>query len=212
VARQLQIVETRALGPNRALHLVRVGGHAVLIGVTPDRINQLMQIDDPEEVERLAHVPAVDDSRSLRSLVNMLPGSLMRAGAPRARRRDGVPADDAAGAAPRAGRGARLSASVNTLLLRLAGVPRPAPVPARPQAPTQRQQMERGVAASAPRAAAPATPRVEDAGMFDATPPGALALRARSGYRESQINDVQRAIAQARAGVDLDRVMGRRAQ
>ncbi|MEX2446400.1 MAG: flagellar biosynthetic protein FliO, partial [Dehalococcoidia bacterium] len=37
-ARQLQIVETRALGPNRALHLVRLGDRAVLIGATAERI------------------------------------------------------------------------------------------------------------------------------------------------------------------------------
>ena len=51
---QLQVLETRALGPNRSLHLVRLGGRAVLLGVTPERINQLLEIDDPDEVERLS--------------------------------------------------------------------------------------------------------------------------------------------------------------
>ncbi len=51
--RQLKIVETRSLGPNRSLHLVRIGDRAVLIGVTAERINHLLAIDDPEEVERL---------------------------------------------------------------------------------------------------------------------------------------------------------------
>jgi hypothetical protein len=53
-SRSLQVLETRALGPNRSLQLLRVGRRAVLVGVTPDRINQLLEIDDPEEVERLA--------------------------------------------------------------------------------------------------------------------------------------------------------------
>ncbi len=52
-SRALQVLETRALGPNRSLQLVRVGHRAVLVGVTPDRINQLLEIDDPDEVERL---------------------------------------------------------------------------------------------------------------------------------------------------------------
>lgn len=49
----LQIVETRALGPSRALHLVRIGDRAVLIGATPERINALMEIDDPAQLERI---------------------------------------------------------------------------------------------------------------------------------------------------------------
>ena len=52
-AHTLDIVETRSLGPNRALHLVRIGGRAVLIGVTPERINPLLEIDDPEVLGRL---------------------------------------------------------------------------------------------------------------------------------------------------------------
>lgn len=51
--RALDIIETRALGPNRALHLVRLGERAVLIGVTPERINALMEITDPEVLEGL---------------------------------------------------------------------------------------------------------------------------------------------------------------
>lgn len=51
--RALDIVETRSLGPNRALHLVRLGGRAVLIGVTPERINALMEINDPEVLDSL---------------------------------------------------------------------------------------------------------------------------------------------------------------
>ncbi len=57
-SRSLQILETRTLGPSRSLQLVRVGHRAVLVGVTADRINQLLEIDDPEEVERLAEAAA----------------------------------------------------------------------------------------------------------------------------------------------------------
>ncbi len=53
VVRALDILETRTLGPNRALHVVRVGERAVVIGVTPERISTLMQIDEPEVLERL---------------------------------------------------------------------------------------------------------------------------------------------------------------
>jgi len=53
LTRALHIVETRPLGPGRALHLVRLGDRAVLIGATPERINALMEIDDPAQLERL---------------------------------------------------------------------------------------------------------------------------------------------------------------
>ncbi|MEI7926733.1 MAG: flagellar biosynthetic protein FliO, partial [Chloroflexota bacterium] len=53
LTRALQIVETRALGPSRALHLVRIGDRAVLIGATPERINALMEIDDPGQLQKL---------------------------------------------------------------------------------------------------------------------------------------------------------------
>lgn len=53
MTRAMQIIETRALGPSRALHLVRLGDRAVLIGATPERINALMEIDDPEQLEQI---------------------------------------------------------------------------------------------------------------------------------------------------------------
>lgn len=59
-SRALQVIETRALGPNRSLQLVRVGRQAVLVGVTPERINQLLAIDDPEEVDRLVEAATAD--------------------------------------------------------------------------------------------------------------------------------------------------------
>ena len=71
MARALQIVETRALGPNRALHLVRLGDRAVLIGATPERINALMEIDDPAQLERLF---AGGDEPTRRTAVGLFAG------------------------------------------------------------------------------------------------------------------------------------------
>ncbi len=72
--RQLQILESRSLGPNRSIQLVRVGGRAVLIGVTQERVTRLIEIDDPDEVERLAERPDSQSDRatSLRGLVTGL--------------------------------------------------------------------------------------------------------------------------------------------
>ncbi len=78
--RQLQVLETRALGPNRSLHLVRLGGRAVLLGVTPERINQLLEIDDPDEVERLSVAITQAEPRpgSLRAIVGGLGHTIAR--------------------------------------------------------------------------------------------------------------------------------------
>jgi len=81
-SRLLQVVETRALGPNRSLQLVRLGNRAVLLGVTPDRINQLLTLDDPEEVQRLteaSRAPA-ELPRSIEALVGRLGSMLPRFG------------------------------------------------------------------------------------------------------------------------------------
>lgn len=51
--RLLHVIESRALGPNRSLQLVRLGRRAVLVGVTPERINALLTLDDPDEVDDL---------------------------------------------------------------------------------------------------------------------------------------------------------------
>ncbi|PKN78086.1 MAG: hypothetical protein CVU47_12750, partial [Chloroflexi bacterium HGW-Chloroflexi-9] len=61
----LEVIETHALGPNRALHLVRLGDRAVLVGATPERITSLMTVDDPEEVRRLSERPEASSRRSL---------------------------------------------------------------------------------------------------------------------------------------------------
>jgi flagellar biogenesis protein FliO len=80
--RLLQVVETRTLGPNRSLQLVRLGHRAVLLGVTPDRINQLLTIDDPDEVERLteaSRAPA-ELPRTVEALVGRFGSMLPRFG------------------------------------------------------------------------------------------------------------------------------------
>ncbi len=85
-ARRLELLETRSLGPNRALHLVRVGGRAVLIGATTERISALLAVDDPAEVERLLEVEEVPGAGppSLGDLRRGLGGVLSRLTAPRA--------------------------------------------------------------------------------------------------------------------------------
>ncbi len=89
--RQLRIVETRSLGPNRSLHLVRIGDRAVLIGVTAERINHLLAIDDPEEVERLTRAVEVVEpggGATLSSMVGNLSSLIgaFRGGRPEAER------------------------------------------------------------------------------------------------------------------------------
>lgn len=55
--RALEVIETHSLGPNRTLHLVRLGDRAVLVGATQERITQLLTIDDPDEFRHLTEVP-----------------------------------------------------------------------------------------------------------------------------------------------------------
>ncbi len=73
-ARQLQVLESRALGPNRSLHLVRLADRAVLLGVTSDRINALMTVDDPEEVQRMVASAAAGSENSLRRVAGDISG------------------------------------------------------------------------------------------------------------------------------------------
>lgn len=74
----LEVLETHALGPNRALHLVRLGDRAVLIGATPERITSLLSVEDTEELRRLTDrpEPALRGVRagSLAGLFSTLPG------------------------------------------------------------------------------------------------------------------------------------------
>lgn len=72
-SRQLQVMETRTLGPNRSLHLVRLGRRAVLLGVTQERINAVMEIDDPDEVRELVDTAEqVHSGGALQSIVGGL--------------------------------------------------------------------------------------------------------------------------------------------
>jgi flagellar biogenesis protein FliO len=45
------------LSPKQSVCLIRVGRQLVLAGLTPDRINSLMIIDDPERVSELLTNP-----------------------------------------------------------------------------------------------------------------------------------------------------------
>ena len=58
--RALEVLETHALGPNRTLHLVRLGDRAVLVGATQERITQLLTVDDPDEFRRLIDTDSED--------------------------------------------------------------------------------------------------------------------------------------------------------
>jgi flagellar biogenesis protein FliO len=178
--RALQILETRTLAPNRSLALVRLGGRAVLIGITPERITSLLSVDDPDEVEGLATPPEGASRRPLGAVLSGL----------------------ASVTAPSRGAPARASAEAGTArarlgwreLLRRARGRRPAALAAPPP---QRSLFERTLAAS--RGPVPS-----------GEPAGARALRARAGYgraaaagqaserREAQIGEIQRAIASMR--------------
>jgi flagellar biosynthetic protein FliO len=45
---RLKVLETAALGPNRSVHLVRVGNKVLVLGSTPDQITAIGEVDEPE--------------------------------------------------------------------------------------------------------------------------------------------------------------------
>jgi len=49
----LEIVTRTPLSPKQSLVLVKIGRHLVLVGVTPEQINTLCLVDDPEQVAML---------------------------------------------------------------------------------------------------------------------------------------------------------------
>jgi len=120
--RALEVLETHVLGPNRTLHLVRLGDRAVLVGATQERITQLLTVDDPEEFQLLIDKPEDDEvlatSRGARAAgaMSLLDGlrtgiSVMRARqaemnerirAERAAKQASAPADVEDDSAPRA--------------------------------------------------------------------------------------------------------------
>ena len=170
--RQVQIIETRTIGPNRSLQLVRLGGRAVLLGVTPDRINSLLEIDDPDEVERLAEAAATPQARprpvaGVLGVFSLLTSLLSVPARLRERRR--------LAAASAQARDAEASFETSP--------------PRAPRAGTARRS-ERANEASMLAGPAP-----------DLTPLAAQQLQARAGYggtRAERIAELQRAIARAR--------------
>jgi hypothetical protein len=200
-------LESRSLGPNRSLQLVQVGNRAVLLGVTAERISAVLEINDPIEVERLSRPVLADDSpTSFRDAVSRL-GSLTKwrpviERQPRAPRPVARPAQSSApiggvqpsrltpSVAPQRSRWARLARTVIGLEDRT-GRPAAPGLNTRPAAP---QANTRPDAGPAPRSIAAAAATAAEL-------PASRAVRARSGYRQNQIAEAQRAIASARAGL-----------
>lgn len=54
---RLKVLESAALGPNRAVHLVRVGNKILVLGSTPDQITAIGEVDEPEAAQAPAPVP-----------------------------------------------------------------------------------------------------------------------------------------------------------
>lgn len=51
---RLKVLESAALGPNRAVHLVRVGNKILVLGSTPDQITAIGEVDELEAVPAAA--------------------------------------------------------------------------------------------------------------------------------------------------------------
>jgi len=191
----LQVVETRSLGPNRSLQLVKVGSRAVLLGVTNERISPVLEIDDPAEVERLGRPNVAEDSpTSFGDAVSRL-GSLTRWRPVIERKRSPQPATQPARASnvaaapqmPLLAPAPKQRSRWVTLGRRVIGLedpPRRAVVPASGAPPAAPGRAPRSIAAA--RSAA-------------AELPASRASRARTGYRQNSIAEAQRAIASVRA-------------
>lgn len=50
----LKVLESASLGPNRSIHLVKVGGKVLVVGSTNDQITAIGEVDDPETLSDLA--------------------------------------------------------------------------------------------------------------------------------------------------------------
>jgi len=171
LGRQVQVLESRALGPNRSLHLVRLGGRAVLLGVTAERINTLIAIDDASEVERLVEAANTPTVNPLQRVAEGM-GGLASMGLARRERRAPV---------------ARRTASQPTLLARALEWLNPLP----PQRLRPQYRAAEAAAMQQPLpAAAPATPlaaqRVQAANAY---------------ARETTVAAAQRAIVEAQRGM-----------
>ena len=56
----IEIVATRSLGQRRSLMLVRVHGRTIFLGVTPQAINSLGEIDDPADWNSAAEAAGLE--------------------------------------------------------------------------------------------------------------------------------------------------------
>lgn len=211
--RMLQVLESRSLGPNRSLQLVKLGNRAVLLGVTSERINAVLEVTDPAEVERLATPPATSEPTSFRDAIARL-GALMRRDSEAG---NGVtmtqsaavptPASMVRQAATRAEASAPQRSRKRWLTLArwvvgLEDSPRGRGSPAANRSPEMTARAPITGGAVARSSAVPAAARAGLSPAVRATMaaelPASRAARARSGYRQSQIADVQRAISTAR--------------
>jgi flagellar protein FliO/FliZ len=201
--RLVQILETRSLGPNRSLQLVKLGNRAVLLGVTNERISPVLELTDPVEIQRLTRTVEQQQPETLRDAISRL-GSL-------ARRRPSVGPE-------RSTTTTRDPRAAMPLLAARQAASAAAPAPGRPKRgrwatiarrvigledPPLRRVAQRPTAARAaapPARPAPARGPADSPAMraLAAELPASRAVRARSGYRQSQIAEAQRAIASVR--------------
>ncbi len=212
----LEVVETRSLGPNRSLQLVKLGNRAVLLGVTAEQTSSVLEIDDPVEVERLATPRVADDSpTSFRDAVSRL-GSLTSWRPVIERKRSKPAAAPSARAATTPSRFAAPTPPVAaaprsrwmTLARRVIGLedrplPRTVAAGRAPAAALAARRPAAPAAAAAPMAPAGRAPRSLASARATASElPVSRAARASSGYRQNQIAEAQRAIASVRAGMN----------
>ncbi len=221
----LEVIETHALGPNRTLHLVRLGDRAVLVGATPERITSLLTVDDAEEVRRLSERPEPESPRGFAASLGAVASMASAARAPRAERTSGDAPRVSPLAAMRASLAAFRSMLQPTLTTPRRAEPEARPAPRTPERPSTRRldgarELLGRVQTARPMTEATPSPR---AGLFERTLAAAelagqrdaaeltasRALRARDGYaastapgeaaptRADRIAEIQRAIADA---------------
>ncbi|MEX1022284.1 MAG: flagellar biosynthetic protein FliO [Dehalococcoidia bacterium] len=213
----LEVIETHALGPNRTLHLVRLGDRAVLVGATPERITSLLSVDDPDELKRLLDRPEETPARApgVPSLFSSLVTGVATMNARRsemnarlkAQRAAAVPPPEAA-TAPRARRFEGLRDALGRASRASAGARRPrrAAAAAVPEPETRQSLFDRTLASIdaleiAPASSSAAGLRARTGyGQAGARPSTSEARTAPAGgrMRDAQIADLQRAIAAAR--------------
>ena len=211
--RMLQVLESRSLGPNRSLQLVKLGNRAVLLGVTNERINAVLEVTDPAEVERLATPAKTADPTSFRDAIARL-GALTRRGSESA---SGVAMAQPEAAPARVSPIPQATMATNGSVpqrsgnrwLRLArwvvgledgprGLGRQAA--SQGAGVTARAPITGGVAGRSSGAVATSGGRLSPAerATLAAELPASRAARAQTGYRQNQIAEAQRAISTTR--------------